>query len=177
MGLAALAARHKPPQQGRVRGTVLRAQSICFANLACFRQQQQQQLQWYTVSMHPHKGTVGLRPIPPCVRASELCTTDGARTSQQQQQQQQRLVRRRVISPPYDLRAPEPRTHPCSRTSTSCDALCREEPALICCRDYSCLPEGRGQNHSMVCGCHLSEHRTIYTGRPRSHLLVDAHPS
>ena len=127
MGLAARAARHKPPQQGRVRGTVLRAQSICFANLACFRQQQQQQLQWYTVSMHPHKGTVGLRPIPPCVRASELCTTDGARTSQQQQQQQQqRLVRRMVISPPYDLRAHKPYTHPCSRTSGAAKSSVRE---------------------------------------------------
>ena len=146
-------------------GTVLRAQSIHSANPACFRQQQQQQLQWYTVSMHPHKGTVGLRLIPPCVQASKLCTTDGARTSQQQQQQQQQLVCRRVISPPYNLRAPEPRTHPCSRTSTSCDALCREEPALICCRDYSCPPEGRGPNHSTVCRCHLSEHRTIYTHR------------
>ena len=128
MGLAARAGRHKPPQQGRVRGTVLRAQSICSANLACFRQQQQQQLQWYTVSMHPHKGTVGLRPIPPCVRASELCTTDGVRTSQpqqqqQQQQRQQRLVRRIVISPPQDLQARKPRTHPCSRTSTSREVL------------------------------------------------------
>ena len=146
MGLAARAARHKPPQQGRVRGTVLRAQSICSATLACFRQQQQQQLQWYTVSMHPHKGTVGLRPIPPCVRASELCTTDDARTSQQHQQQQQRrqrLVRRIVISPPYDLRARKPYTHPCSRTSTSREVFSRGEPALTCCRDNSCPPGGR----------------------------------
>ena len=107
MGLAARAGRHKPPQPDRVRGTVLRAQSICSTNLARSCQQQQQQLQWYTVSMHPHKGTVGLRPIPPCVRASGLCTTDGARASQrqQQQQQQQRLVRRRVVSPPHNLRA------------------------------------------------------------------------
>ena len=170
MGLAARAARHKPPQQGRVRGTVLRAQSICFANLACFRQQQQQQLQWYTVSMHPHKGTVGLRPIPPCVRASELYTTDGARTSQQhqqqqQQQRQQRLVRRIVISPPYDLTGTqtthssllkninEPRSLRSGRTSTH-----MLQGSLVPAR-------GERQNHTMVCGCHLSEHRTIYTHR------------
>ena len=125
-GCCARPGRLKPPQQGRVWGTVLRAQSICSAHLACFRQQQQQQLQWYTVSMHPHKGTVGLRPIPPCVRASGLCTTDGTRTSQrqqQQQQQQQRLVRRRVVSPPHNLRARKLHTHPCSRTSTSREVL------------------------------------------------------
>ena len=168
MGLAARAARLKPPQQGRVRGTVLRAQSICSAHLACFRQQQQQQLQWYTVSMHPHKGTVGLRPIPPCVRASELCTTDSARTSQQhqqqQQQRQQRLVRRIVISPPYDLRAQtihssllkninEPRSLQSGRTSAH-----MSQGLLVPAR-------GERQTHPMVCGCHLSEHRTIYTHR------------
>ena len=155
----------------------MRAQSICSANPTCFRQQQQQQLQWYAVPMHPHKGTVGLRPIPPCVRASELCTTDGARTSQQQQQQQQRLVRRRVISPPYDLRARKPYTHPCSRISTSREVFSRGEPALTCCRDCSCPPEGRDKPTPWYADViFLSIEPSTPTGRPRSHLLVDVPP-
>ena len=182
MGYCARTGRLKTPQQGRVWGTVLRAQSICSANPACFRQQQQQQLQWYAVSMHPHKGTVGLRPVPPCMRASELGTSDGARTSQrqQQQQQQQRLVRRIVISPPYDLTGTqtthssllkninEPRSLRSGRTSTH-----MLQGSLVPAR-------GERQNHTMVCGCHLLS-LDPHTGRPRSHLLVDVlasqHPS
>ena len=160
----------------------MRAQSICSANLACFRQQQQQQLQWYTVSMHPHKGTVGLRPIPPCVRASELCTTDSARTSQkqqqQQQQQQQRLVRRRLISPPYDLRAPKPRTHPCSRTSTSCDAFVGKSPHSYAAGITRARPRGEDKTTPWYADViFLSIELSTLTARPRSHLLVDAHPS
>ena len=165
----------------------MRAQSTRSAQLACFRQQQQQQLQSYAVTMHPHKGTVGLRPIPPCVRASELCTTDGARTSQQHQQQQQqqqrrqRLVRRIVISPPYDLRAQtihssllkninEPRSLQSGRTSAH-----MLQGLLVPAR-------GERQTHPMVCGCHFpSLELSTPTGRPRSLLLVDAraskHPS
>ena len=145
IGFGVVWGRPKSSKQGAVRGTVLRAQSTSSATFAslCIQPQQQQQL--YAVPAHPHKEDGRATPDSlPCMRAPELCITDGARTSQQQQQQQQqRLVRRMVISPPYDLRAHKPYTHPCSRTSTSCEVFGRGEPALTCCRDCSCPPEER----------------------------------
>ena len=82
-----------------------------------------------------------------------------------------------VISPPHNLRAPKLHTHPCSRTSTSREVFSRGEPALTCCRDCSCPPEGRDKPTPWYADViFLSIEPSTPTGRPRSHLLVDVPP-